>query len=59
MESRARLCAWLAGRSTGYQASGLFTASAYTKVQLGVSATLISLRVEKLRARPSFLLPFT
>ncbi|MBE1508913.1 hypothetical protein H4W29_006158 [Rhizobium viscosum] len=34
-------------------------ASAYTKVQLGVSTTLLILRVEKLRARPSFLLPST
>lgn len=39
----------------GIQASGLFTASAYTNVQLGVSVTLIILRVEKRRARPSFL----
>lgn len=50
----------LAGRPFhGISGKRLFTASAYTKVQLGVSATLISLRVEKLRARPSFLLPFT
>lgn len=43
----------------GIQASGLFAASPYTKVQLGVCATLIILRVEKRRAKPSFLLPST